>query len=822
MGLALERLATEWRWARRNLSSRRWRAVLVVSLLAVGLAANVVVFSAADSLVFHRVIYPSSERLIGFGVREAQTGRPIGSFYGLAAFDEWRKQKDLFVGVHAHLAKVIFLTGSGEPELVNAADITPGLVETLGASPRWGRSLGEDDARQLSPQVVLISESLARERFGDPADAVGQTLPTTAEPLLVVGVMPNSFRFPDYVRRIWRALDPRGPLATGYGLSLIGRIQPAIPMASVEKLLESRSMEVLRAGGGRGNVVVRPLPFTSNTASKERRRLMLMLLGAALCLLLLVCANAASVELATALGRARNYAVHLAVGASRGSVVRSALLEGACLVGVALALAFVLARASVDALSQWLPRSLVAGTTNPIDLDERSLLFMGAAAAASWLLTALPVVLYASRTDLLAVLKMEGAASAASPAGTRMRRAATVVQVALAVLLLVGSVIYVRSYLALLKVDKGFDSSGVLSISLTIPPQRLGTAWDRHRLAEEILQRLRARPGVVAAFEGSPPPATGDSPTLIERLEVDDRPAFETDLLFPRLWITADYFKTLGIPLLEGRMLTPDDPSTNVLITEALARRLWPGTPAVGHRFRPGSPGSPWHEIVGVVGHVRNPQDGVAGPQRHFQMYSAQPRPKPPASAPKPRGNYALPSYGFLTITARVDSRDRTSDLYQTVRAVDTSNILKLEFADDLYAREHADRLLAARIISGFGITTFVIAAGGIYGLMVFLVAARTREIGIRMALGADAAAIRRLVLGTSLKLVAVGVAVGLLAVWVASRWVQAQLYGISAADPLSIAAVVMAVSTVGILATWRPSRTAARIDPLTALRQHC
>lgn len=172
MGFAFERLVTEWRWARRSLWSRRGRAVLVMGLLSIGLAANVVVFSAADSLVFHTVTYPSAERLIGLGVRNVQTGRAGVSFFGPAALDEWRKQKDLFAGVHTHLHKVIFLTGSGEPELVNAQDVTPGLVEMLGVLPRWGRPLVDEDARQLSPQAVLLSESLARERFGDPARAV--------------------------------------------------------------------------------------------------------------------------------------------------------------------------------------------------------------------------------------------------------------------------------------------------------------------------------------------------------------------------------------------------------------------------------------------------------------------------------------------------------------------------------------------------------------------------------------------------------------------------------------------------------------------------
>ena len=565
-------------------------------------------------------------------------GSRVAGFRVPAALDEWRKQTDLFAGVHAHLYKVIFLAGAGEPELVNAADITPGLIEMLGTPPRWGRSLVEGDERQTSPQVVLIAESLARERFGHPAAAVGQTLPTTAEPLAVVGVMPAHFRFPDHSQRIWRALDPRGPLKGSHALSLIAGINPAMPIDTAGQLIAQRGAAVTEAAGSRGPLLVQPRPWIARQTPAERRRMMLMLLGSALCLLLIACANVASLELASALGRARNYAVHLAVGASRASIARAALMEGACLVGVAVLLSYVLSRISVDVLGNWLPRSLVAGTTNPIDLDERALVFMAAAAAATWLLTSLPVVAYASRTDLLAVLKMEGTAAAASPAGTRMRRAATVVQIALAVLLLVGSVVYVRSYLALLKIEKGFDSAGVVSISLTIPPQRLGTPWDRHLLAEEILQRVRSRPGVIAAFEGSPPPSTGDSPTLLERLEVDDRPPFETTMRFPRLWVTPDYFKTLGIPLLDGRMITPDDPATNVLITEALARRLWPGT--ISRRPQLSACRAralPWHHVVGVVAHVRTLQDGVSGPADYFQIYSPRPNRNRRFAAPSAR-----------------------------------------------------------------------------------------------------------------------------------------------------------------------------------------
>jgi putative ABC transport system permease protein len=394
----------------------------------------------------------------------------------------------------------------------------------------------------------------------------------------------------------------------------------------------------------------------------------------------------------------------------------------------------------------------------------------------------------------------------------------TVAQVAFAVMLLVGSTLYVRSYLALLRLDKGFDSSGVVAITLTIPPQLLGSGAERAAMARTIVERLRGLPGVIGAFEGSPPPATGDSPTSNDHIEVDGRPPIETNILVPRLWVDPDYFRVLGIPLLAGRMFQPGDPPTNVIITEVLARRLWPDGDAVGHRFRE-DPLFEWSYVIGVVKHVRTTYDGTAGPERYFQKYSLR-QPPPPvtaATAPTPRSSGA--AYGFLTVTARVDSRVRASDLYQTVRSIDARNILKVEFVDDQYARQFADRLLATRIMTGFGMLAFVVAAAGIYGVMAFLVASRAREIGIWMALGADIRRIRGLVLASSMWLVLLGAGIGIGGAFVASRWAQSQLFGVKATDPLTIVLVTVAVALTALLATWHPARQATRVDPKVLLR---
>jgi putative ABC transport system permease protein len=392
--------------------------------------------------------------------------------------------------------------------------------------------------------------------------------------------------------------------------------------------------------------------------------------------------------------------------------------------------------------------------------------------------------------------------------------------VGLTVLLLASSVLYARSYLSLMALEKGFDTSGVASILLRIPPQQLGTAWDRHVKAQAILEHLRSRPGVVAAFAGAPPPWTGDSPATIRQIEIDDRPPAESDLAFPRLRVEPAYFRTLQIPLLAGRMFQPGESPNNVIISRALASRLWPGEDAVGHRFRE-SPDRPWFTVIGIVGHVRLIEDGTAGPDRVHQLYFARQPPTPPAvgapSAPAPR--FALPSYGFLQFTARVDDRASAADLLHAVRAIDRHSILTLEFVDDLYARQFADRLLATRIVGVFGVVAFVLAAAGIYGLMAYLVAIRAREMGIRIALGADGRALKRLVLGASLRMAALGAAIGVGATVAVSRWTQSQMFGVSATDPLTLIAVSVGVLCVAAVATWAPARQAARVSPRELLQ---
>ena len=810
-----ERWRSEWRWAWLNLRARGWRAGLAIALLAVALGANAIVFSAADSIVFHRTPFADAGRLVEIHQRDPRTGRPGDAFMSAALFDEWRRQSDLFTSVHGFLYKNLFLSGQGEPEIVPTADITVGLIEMLGARPRWGRTLLAGDDRRMDLQPVLVSELLARQRFGDPASAVGRRVETTGDPLIVVGVMPIDFRFPDGSARIWRALDPRGPLTRNFvGVSSIARVVPGVSLDLLARMMDQRSADIGRAAGRPSPYAAEPMPLRG--AAAEQRRMFLILLGAAGCLLLIACANVAGLELANAMQRAGTYAIQLALGASRAGLARIAFLEGAALLGAALCCGMALAQLGSAALVNYLPLYLARGSANPIDIDQRALFFMAAAAALVWLLSSLPAVFYASTGNLINLLKLEGNAVAASGRTSVVRRALTIAEVALAVMLLVGSVAYVRSYLSLLAQEKGFDSAGVVTINLSIPPQVYPSTAEKRALAREAVERLLARPGVIAAANASPPPSVGAS-YFVTTLQLDDRAPIEEQVTVAELDIEPQYFPVLGIPLREGRLFAPGEPATSAIVSETFAKRYWPNDSAVGHSYRR-DPYVPWVQIVGVVGHVRTRYDPPGSQSASaFQTYLARQPPPPVPNAPRSLNTGG--SFGFLDLMVRVDSRARAADLYQTVRAIDNRFILKLDFVDDEYARQFDDRLLATRIIGGFGLLAFVIAAAGLYGTMALLVAYRAREIGIRMALGADARRISRLVLGSAFRLVAAGAILGIAGAVAAGRWAQSQLFGVSAADPGIIAVVTLGVAAAALLATWQPARHAARIDPRTLLK---
>ncbi len=733
--------------------------------------------------------------------------------------DQWRAQTDLFSALHGYLSRNLFLSGSGEPEIVPTADITVGLIELLGARPRWGRSFVAGDEQQIDLQPALIAYALALERFGNPVRAVGQRLETTGESLLVVGVMPADFRFPEERYRIWRALDPRGPFARGAdSVRTLARLTPGVSQELAASVMAQRSAAVGAAAATQPPYTAQPGTLPLARAPDEQRRLFLALLGAAVCLLLVACANVASLELATAVDRAHTFAIQLSLGAPRLRLAGIAAAEGLVMTAGATALGAWFAHVGIGSVATWLPVSVLRGGPNPVDVDARALMFMALVAAVAWVLSSLPVVLFSARIDLVTLLKQDGHGVSASTWSGTIRRLLTSAEVAVAVMLLVTGVAYVRSYQALLAQEKGFDSAGVVSIGLTIPPQAYSGPGERHALRRLVLDRVRTRPGVLAASDTSAPPHGGRSYEP-RALQIDGRPLINENINIAELDVEPEYFSVLRIPLLAGRLFEPGDPPTNVIVSETFASRYWPGHNAVGRSYRPDPKGT-WRHIIGIAAHVRTVYDPPGGrTDRVFQTYYLRQPPPLPARSSRPPTRATGGSYGILSLLARVDSRNRLGDLGGAIRAIDSRFILKLEFVDDAYASQYAGRLIATRVVGGFGSLSFLIAAAGIYGVMSFLVAQRRREIGVRVALGATRRDVERLVIGSALRLVLAGSVTGIAAAYVGARWIESQLYGVRALDPAALAAVTVAVAGVALLATWHPARRAADVDPTVLLR---
>jgi predicted permease len=799
----------------RGVRARGWAGVLTVTLLAIALASNVVMFAVADSLVFSPAPFAGADRIVvvSGAVQPPERIEPRTSEHLL---DLWRQQKDLVTAAGCYVRKTLFIEGEGANESVSTADVTVDFFSVLGVAPRWGRDFVAGDDQNASAYAVVIGEALARRRFGSPALALGQTLRATSGKLAVVGVMDSSFAFPNTRFQIWRAVDLTGPLtANAPNQPLLLRLTPGIPPSAAPSRLSERSLVVGQLAGLASYTVHTRPQFPSG--SSDRRTLVLALAGAAICLLLATCANVASMELAIAVRRARINAVQLALGAGRWRIARTSLLEGLMLISAAFVLAAAAARLLIGLVQPYLPTSLGLATNNPIDFDGRALLAMLGFAAIAWLVAATPSVVAASRASFVSLLKTDDRTAGSSRGAFRLRRVLTSLEVAVAIATVVVGLLYVRSYQNLLAVDKGFDSRRLYDVSWTMQADYSNPDFSRR--ATEL---LRATPGVEAVTASSPPPNTGDSPSSIA-LEVDGRAPLQPPVLLARKWVDIGYFDVVNLPLKHGRLPRATDAPTDVVVPESFALKFFGSADAVGHTFR-NRPNEPWSTIIGVVGDFRSNRTRMPSPDDREVRYYAVIKPAPPAPAaapavPRPTRIDDGGTTRFASRIVRTNGLVSEAQLLTAARSVDPRLPVTVDSVDQMYADQNADVRMASEIVGVFGVISFGIAMAGVYMLMAFLVASRSREIGIRMALGADARAIRGLVLGSCIRMVIAGVTIGVTVAWLASRWVESQLFGVSPSSLGPYAWAAVWVVLISLAATWQPARQAARVDPAITLR---
>jgi predicted permease len=798
-------LALETRWAWRAVRARGAGAAFLVGLVALAIAANAIVFAAADSFVFRRAPYPNASRLIVLQRHLSLLG-PV-DYVSAPALLDWRAQRDLFAAVHGHTRGAsLYLTLAGVTEVVRTESVTPGLFEAIGAGPAAGRLLQASDARPDSPPVALISETLARRLFGSPEAAIDRRVESGADRLLIVGVMPASFRYPTSREEVWRPLDvdtlaARPNARSNNNIRNVALLAPGQTMADVGAAVRARAGAIAPAPGPRRNEEITVVALSAVDRDSRSGRLFAMLAGAAVCLLLIACLNVTSLELAGTVRRARAYAVQTALGASRGTLLRTALLEGALLSILSAVVAYAATAWGTSVLASHLPTAMVEGLSNAIDLDLRVFGFMTGTIALVWLLTSLPSVWRATRPDVAETLRRDPRSSSMSRRSVFARQWLMAAQVALTVLLLVCGLLYVRTYVSRVAEAKGFDSSRLASLEVFQPA---GAGLRPIDLQETLAAKLKAHPAVDAlSVTWALPPSLRTG--IFGQLEIDGRRGPVATVMLSGYTVDPEYFGTLGLRLQRGRWFTPADDLGKVVVDEAFARRFWPDGEPLGARFHIGkaSFGGPIElEIAGIAGHVRGDRDETATGEEVFVVYTQL----EPTSAP-------------LKFVVRLDAAAALGEVLAFTRAQAPGCVVRGSALDDRYAELYGDTRLAAAVTSGFGALAFVVAMAGVYGVMAFLVASRTREIGIRMALGADRRTIRRLVFGSSTRLVLAGATLGAAAAVLAGGWIESQLFGVSSTDPTTYLGVVLAVFATSLLAAWHPAMLAARVDPTVTLR---
>lgn len=797
-------LGRDVRYGLRALRRTPAYTAAAAATLALAIGASTAMFSVVNAVLLRPLPYQSPERLAMLWTENpAQSVREGRS--ALVDVDEWRRQSRTFADLATFDVVGTTITGAEGTEQLRGLSVSPNLLPLLGVQPMLGRNFSVEDAERREA-VILISHQFWQTRLGGARDALGATLVVDGRPAKIVGIMPPDFRVAGVGASVWQVHSGRGRGVRGSETWLvIGRLRPgvAVEQAQAEMSAIARRLnDGLPAAERRRGISVVPLEL--HMVGRESR-LALWMLACAVCLVCLIAAaNVTSLTLARAAARGREMAVRAALGASAGRLARQLLTESVLLTGLSGALGVVLAAGAIRLIRAFGPANLPGLTA--IALDVRAVGWTLAISTAAGLVVGLAPVAATMRRQLRASGDAGSRSVSTGATATRLRRALVAAEFALAIVLLVGAGLLVRSWVRVTAVDPGFRPERVLVMDLGSPPAIADPAR-RSAFYQRALDEIQALPGVEAAgitgdfFIGNSREQTltveGDERLISERMRIDIDE------------VSADFFRTLGTPLLGGRTFSaadgPDAPPV-AIVNDAMARRVWPGRDPVGRRFRIGPQDSdrPWHTVVGVVGDMRR-----QGLERD--------------SFPQAFVPLAQSSSGSVDVFVRASTDDTAAiaaALRSAVARVDrhapVAAVAPLEQQAGAYL---AQRRFQTTVLAGFAAVALLMAAVGIYGLIQYSIATRTREIGLRMAIGARPADIFRMTIGEGLTLSLTGIALGLIGAWWLGRAVSGLLFGVAATDPLTFASVSLLLTAVALAACYIPARRAARVDPTVALR---
>jgi putative ABC transport system permease protein len=800
----METLFKDLRYAARVLARNRGFTAVAILALALGIGANTAIFSVVNAVVLRPLAFDEPDRLVRVWPNKYQASVSKTEYLDLES-----GSGSSFEALAAYSGWGFTITGRGEPLKLSGARCTANLFSLLGAAPMLGRVFEPGEDRPGRDRVAVISYGLWQSRFGAVSNLQDQTFYLDGESYAVIGVMPPGFDFPSREAEMWvpATIDPskREDFTGGY-LSLVGRLKEdvSVEQARAEVLAVAREIRsrIPRAADDYGQGA-RVVPLKDEMVD-DIQPMLLVLLGAVAFVLLIACVNVANLVLARAVGRQKEIALRTALGAPRGRIIRQLLTESALLAFAGGAAGLLMAVFGVELLTSLLPAD--TPRINEARIDAVTLGFSLALSLATGLLFGLAPALQTSKPDLQTALK-EGGRTSAAPAGSRLRSALVVLEIALVLVLLAGAGLLIKSFWRLQQVDPGFKTENVLSLQVAPPSSKYEEPSRKRAFYGELIERAEALPGVESAGAIHLLPMGGSN--WNPGLRVEDHPLDEGASLPNVDWriVTPRYFHTMNMRLVEGRFFKSADnegaPGV-VIINETLARRYWPDQSALGKRISTGFEHRAWVTVVGVVGDTKH--HGL-GSKTRLEMY---------------RPYYQTPFTSTMTLMVRAssDAAAMADSLRALVWSMDAdAPVAQVQMMGEVVERSLNQPRATMLLVAAFAIIALILGAVGVYGVMAYLVSQRAHEIGIRIALGARAGDVLKLVVGGGLKLALIGIASGLAGAVALTRMLESLLFQVSATDPATFASVSAFLLAVALAASIVPARRAARVDPCVALR---
>jgi predicted permease len=816
---ASRHLGQDLRYAVRTLRRNPGFALVVLATLALGIGATTAIFTAVNSVLFRPLPYPDSHRL----VMVFRTIPRLGftrSTVSYPDFADWRAQTEHFEALGAYAYTTATYLGDEGAEQWIGYRVTSDLLRLLEVPPAIGRTFTASDDRPGAEPVILLSHGVWQSRFGGDAGIVGRRISLNDERHLVIGVMPPSFAFPSRTAAFWvplRGDAERMERDTNF-LSVIGRMAPGVRIAEVRSEMDALATRIdataPAANQGYGIYVESRHAFVVRNA----RTALVVFFGAVGLVLVIACINVANLMLARGTTRRREMAVRTALGAGRRRLVRQLLVESAVLAAVGGLLGTGVAAGLLRLLVTLGPRELPRMDT--IGIDPAALAFTAALSLGCGIAFGIVPAVLGTGGDVRQSLKEGGHAAGSGTLGRRVQQGFVVSQVALAMVLTVGAGLLINSFVRLTSVEPGFDPHNVVAARVAPPAPRMASgmsedemlamaravAETRAQFFDQLLQRIAGLPGVQSAglTYGLPFSPHSFSRVVVpegKQVEPGDEPVINGDI------IGGDYLATMGIVLLQGRGFASGDrmgaPSV-ALVNEVMADLFWPGESALGKRIRLGEGDGPWTTVVGVVSDVRRQS---LAEEREPIYY-------------RPLRQAGWPQAMFVAVRSVADPAELVPALRREVWALDARiPLTDIATAAELVEESIAGPRFRMLVLSTFGALALLLAVVGIYGVIAYAVGERTREIGIRLALGAEQQAILRMVLGHGMGLAAIGLSIGAAGAVALTRFLASMLFGVTPQDPVTFAAVVVVLLAASGLACYVPARRAAKIDPMESLQ---